>query len=54
MLRVSRGMTPGALHEHDDAGTWVWSDLHLGHTKTLEVFRRPFGTADEMNDTIFP
>ena len=53
MLRVSRGMTPGALYGHDHARTWVWSDLHLGHTKTIEAFRRPFGTADEMNDTIF-
>ena len=53
MLRVSRGMTPGALRGHEEAGTWVWSDLHLGHTKTIEVFRRPFGTAEEMNDTIF-
>ena len=53
MLRVSRGMTPGGLYGHDSAATWVWSDLHLGHSKTIEVFRRPFGTADEMNDTIF-
>ena len=53
MLRVSRSMTPGALSGHDSARTWVWSDLHLGHTKTIEVFHRPFGTADEMNDTIF-
>ena len=53
MLRVSRGMTPGALYGHDHARTWVWSDLHLGHTKTIKVFQRPFGTADEMNDTIF-
>ena len=53
MLRVSRGMTPGGLYGHDHARTWVWSDLHLGHTKTIEAFRRPFGTADEMNDTIF-
>ena len=53
MLRVSRGMTPGALYGHDHARTWVWSDLHLGHTKTIDAFRRPFGTADEMNDTIF-
>ena len=53
MLRVSRGMTPRTLYGHDHARTWVWSDLHLGHTKTIEAFRRPFGTADEMNDTIF-
>lgn len=53
MLRTSRGMTLGGLYEHDSAATWVWSDLHLGHTKTIEVFRRPFGTAHEMNDTIF-
>ena len=53
MLRVSRGMAPGALCEDDHAGIWVWSDLHLGHTKTIETFRRPFGTADEMNDKIF-
>ncbi len=53
MLRVSRSMTPGALFGHDPARTWVWSDLHLGHTKTIKVFQRPFGTADEMNDRIF-
>ena len=53
MRRVSRGMTPGALDGHDPAATWVWSDLHLGHTQTIETFRRPFGTAEEMNDTIF-
>ena len=46
-------MSPGGLYGHDNAATWVWSDLHLGHTKTIEAFRRPFGTADEMNDTIF-
>lgn len=53
MLRVSRSMTPGALGGHDPASTWVWSDLHLGHTQTIETFRRPFVTADEMDDTIF-
>ena len=53
MLRVSRQMTAGALWGHDHARTWVWSDLHLGHTKTIEAFGRPFGTADEMNDKIF-
>ena len=53
MLRLSRRMNPGALYGHDHAGTWVWSDLHLGHTKTIEAFGRPFGTADEMNDKIF-
>ena len=31
----------------------LWSDLHLGQTKTIEVLQRPFGTADEMNETIF-
>ena len=35
MLRVSRSMTPGALFGHDPARTWVWSDLHQGHTKTI-------------------
>ena len=49
MLRLSRRMNPGALYGHDHAGTWVWSDLHLGHTKTIEAFGRPFGAADEMN-----
>ncbi len=43
MLRLSRRMNPGALYGHDHAGTWVWSDLHLGHTKTIEAFGRPFG-----------
>ena len=53
MLRLSRRMNPGALYGHDHAGTWVWSDLHLGHTKTIEAFGRPFGAADEMNDKVF-
>ena len=53
MLRLSRRMNPGVLYGHDHAGTWVWSDLHLGHTKTIEAFGRPFGTADKMNDKIF-
>ena len=34
-------------------GSGSWSDLHLGHTKTLEAFGRPFKTADEMTDKIF-
>ena len=42
MLRVSRGMAPGTLCEDDHAGVWVWSDLHLGHTKTIQTFGRPF------------
>ena len=53
MLRVSGQMTAGALWGHDHARTWVWSDIHLGHTKTIEAFGRPFGTVDEMNDKIF-
>ena len=53
MLRVSRGLPAGALCGQDHARTWVWSDLHLGHTKTIETFGRPFRTADEMNDKIF-
>lgn len=53
MLRVSRGMAPGVLREDEDAGVWVWSDLHLGHAETVWAFGRPFGTADEMDDEIF-
>ena len=53
MLRLSRRMNPGALYGHDDARTWVWSDLHLGHTKKIKAFGRPFGTPDEMNDKLF-
>lgn len=53
MLRLSRRMAPGTLCEDDHAGIWVWADLHLGHTKTLETFGRPFKTADEMTDQIF-
>ena len=53
MLRVSRGLAPGALRENEHARTWVWSDLHLGHTETLQAFGRPFETANEMDDKIF-
>ena len=53
MLQRSRRMAPGTLREDDHARVWVWADLHLGHTKTLETFGRPFKTAKEMTDQIF-
>ena len=53
MLRVSRGLAPGALREDEHARIWAWSDLHLGHTETLRAFGRPFASADEMDDKIF-
>ena len=30
-----------------DAGTWIWSDLHLGHEPSRVAFRRPFRSAAE-------
>ena len=53
MLRVSRGLAPGALREDEHARIWAWSDLHLGHTETLHAFGRPFETAAGMDDKIF-
>ena len=53
MLRVSRGLAPGALREDEHARIWAWSDLHLGHTETLRAFGRPFASADEMDDKSF-
>ena len=41
MLQHSRRMAPGTLREDDHAVIWVWADLHLGHSKTLETFGRP-------------
>ena len=41
MLRHSRQMAPGTLCEGDHARIWIWSDLHLEHTKTIETFGRP-------------
>ena len=53
MLQRSRRTAPGALCEDDHATIWMWSDLHLGHAKSIATFRRPFKTADEMTDQIF-
>lgn len=32
--------------------TWFTSDLHLGHVKINSLCNRPFGTTNEMNETI--
>ena len=53
MLRASRAMSGGELCEEDHAGVWLWSDLHLGHDDAIDVFRRPFSTVGEMDDTLF-
>jgi calcineurin-like phosphoesterase family protein len=31
---------------------WFTSDLHLGHTKIIELCNRPFNSIDEMNEII--
>lgn len=32
---------------------WVWSDLHLFHTNILRYSSRPFGSIQEMHDTLW-
>ena len=53
MLNASRAMSAGELSEEDHAAVWLWSDLHLGHDDAIDVFRRPFSTVKEMDDTVF-
>ena len=31
---------------------WFTADLHLGHTNIIKYCRRPFGSAEEMNEVI--
>ena len=43
---IRRARTIGrAAYTEPDAGTWIWSDLHLGHEHSRTVFGRPFPTA---------
>ena len=44
LIRRARTIGPGACTE-PDAGTWIRSDLHLGHEHSRTVFGRPFPTA---------
>ena len=37
----------GAVYDGPDAGTWIWSDLHLGHEPSVGAFGRPFADAAE-------
>ena len=53
LLNASRRMEPGELREDDHPGVWVWSDLHLGHANTINVFGRPHRTPEEMDDALF-
>lgn len=53
MLSASRAISVGELCEEDHAEVWLWSDLHLGHDDAIDVFRRPFSTVREMDDTLF-
>ena len=44
LIRQARRIGPAAYTE-PDATTWIWSDLHLGHEHSRNVFGRPFPTA---------
>ncbi len=53
LRRASRRMEPGELREEDHRGVWVWSDVDLGHAKSLSAFGRPHRTTEEMDDPLF-
>ena len=53
ILVASCHLPPGELREADHRAVWVWADLHLGHSETITVFRRPFSTVDDMDDALF-
>lgn len=47
---------PAATLADDGAGgaaTWIWSDLHIGHTQVIAYGERPFANAKEMDDALF-
>ena len=52
MLAASRRMDAGRLPEGTDAGTWIWSDLHLGQWEAPAVYNRPFSTSVEMDNAL--
>lgn len=35
-----------------DRNTWVWSDLHFGHSNILDFSDRPFENVDQMNNVL--
>ena len=56
MLRVSREMPSGEFQETKGWGTWgtwIWSDLHLGHDNTIRHFGRPFTDTWQMDEVLF-
>ena len=36
----------------EQSRTWWTADMHLGHRRIIELAHRPFGSLDEMNETI--
>ena len=60
--RVNRSQTAALKHhaEKDGAGvlrttdekTWVWSDLHLGHSVAIAAFDRPFRNTAQMDAAV--
>ena len=36
-----------------DASTWIWSDLHLGHERSIKPFQRPFESAAECDAALW-
>ena len=53
ILTATCHLPPGAIREPDHRVVWIWADLHLGHSESIEVFGRPFATADDMDDALF-
>ncbi|MCY4508588.1 MAG: metallophosphoesterase [Acidobacteria bacterium] len=53
MLRACRRLAHGELREEDYPVVWLWSDLHLGHSETINAFVRPFRSAQVMDDALF-
>ena len=51
MLRASEALPAARLPT--DRQVWVWSDLHLGHDNIIRYTRRPFASAQEMDERLY-